>query len=437
MKAISTIRGYLYPVEGTRTHLPCTVAIPTRRRCPEPLAQTRHNPLCQCLDSILAQRSLPRQVLIASATAQDNTQEAVENYRRAFASKGVEFSVLAHPDEEALGPFGKIARSLASVRHDVVHMVEDDVFLHPDAVAGGCELMERLRVALLLLPVYRRATRPTKFLSFRKIGQLNNALRLTGCFESVFPSELLKRATGDARYPQRDGVLAHPIDFFRGGNLVISRRALEAIRNIPLGTPYGWEVCAGLHLKEDQFDLLSIPYINLAGMHSSYGARWGRKTLLGDDWTNAMPNYAGLSLSEIVANAVAGKNNTGLGPLHLHVYYFRVATCYALILQRYAPAYFVPWLTAFRTRFVHKVHSDFTAGRQKVMEESIRESIFLAALHAIIDNQAWLPNVEVLQQVASYTALRHCERQARTQRALRQADGSVAHRVTIPVPVPV
>lgn len=425
----TAIRTYTYPVRETQVLLPCTVVIPTRRRCPEPQARLHYNPLSQCLDSLLGQHSKPQQVLIAAALARDYTAQALEYYQRAFAATGMELTVLWLPDQDGLGPFGKIAQALPAITHDFVHLVEDDVFLHPDAIGGSFQLMECLRrghpqLALLNLPLYRRATRPTKFLPYREIGQLNT-LRLTGCFESVFPRELLddREAVG---YPQENGLLAHPIDFFRGGNNLITRQALESLRGVRLGTPYGWEVSAGLHLTQQQWQLLSIPYMNLAGMHSFYGAHWGRKRLLGRDWTRDLPGYAGLSLPDIVRNAVDGQQHTGLGPLPLPIYYFRVATCYALILRHYAPTHFISWLRKLQAGFVDRVHSDITAGRQKVTDRVVRASIFLAALEAIVEDMPWLPADQVLRSVEVYLTLRDADRRAKIAEAMEQACATVA-----------
>lgn len=408
--------------------LPCSVVIPTRGRCPEPPGRLRFNPLCQCLDSLLHQRRLPRQIVIASAVAGDHTNQALEYYRRTFAARKVDFGVLWLPDEDRLGPFGKIAQALDVLKSDLVHMVEDDVFLHPDALAGAFELMQRLRracprLALLSLPLYRRATRPTKLLPYSQIGQVDHRLRLTGCFESVFPRELCE-SPGPSTYPKTDGLLCHSIDFFRGGNNVITREALAVLQHIRLGTPYGWEVCAGLHLKQRGFELRYSPYTNLAGAHSFYGADWGRRRLLGEDWTETLRGYTGLSLAAIVRHAAARRSRSGLGPLPLPIYYFRVATCYALILRRYRPRLVPLWIRKLQAGFVEGLKTDITAGRQRLGDRAVRESIFLAALHAIEQNTAWLSETQAMDRVQAFLSMDARDRRAQTAGALRRLGGN-------------
>jgi hypothetical protein len=399
--------------------LPSTVVIPTRMRCPEPLSRMHYNPLCQCLDSLLAQRAKPEQVMVASAIARDHTEESLVWYRQAFARCGVTLDVLWIPDQADLGPFGKIALAFEALRHDVLHLVEDDVFLNPGAIGRGFELFQALRegrprTGLVALPLYRRATRPTKILPYREMGQLDCRLRLTGCFESVAPREV---ALG-GEYPNQDGVPAHAIDFFRGGNNVIRREALDALRSVRCGTPYGWEVAAGLHLKQHGWEMYYAPDASAAGMHSYYGAHWARRTFIGKDWTRGLPDYAGLSLREIVRNAPHGKPNTGLGPLPLDVYYFRVTSAYAMILAEYAPAYVEPWLRKVRSDFVEKVASDLTAGRQKVAGKRRREAIFLAALEGLARRVAWPLNSEVQASVEAAFELRGQERSERIERGM-------------------
>jgi len=399
--------------------LPCTVVIPTRMRCPEPLGRMHYNPLCQCLDSLLAQRAKPRQVMVASAIARDHTEESLAWYRRAFLGCGMTLDVLWIPDQPGLGPFGKIARTFEALRHDVLHLVEDDVFLNPGAVGRGFELFEALRarrprVGVVALPLYRRATLPTKTLPYREMGQVDGRLRLTGCFESVLPREI---ARGGA-YPDQDGVPAHAVDFFRGGNNVIRRDALDTLRSVRFGTPYGWEVAAGLHLKRHGWEMYYAPDARAAGMHSYYGAHWARRTFLGRDWTRGLRDYAGLSLREIVRNAPQGKPNTGLGPLPLDVYYFRVATSYAMILGEYAPGFVERWLRKVRGDFVEKQSGDLTAGRQKVSEKRRREAIFLAALEALRRGVVWPLNEEVQAAVEAAYDLGARERSRRIEQEM-------------------
>jgi hypothetical protein len=386
----------MIPLWGTHdppSLVPITVVIPTRMRCPEPVSRQNANPLCQCLQSVLAQRSLPCQVIVVSSMAPDYTADSLRHYDRAFARRGVALGVVWVPDDAGLGPFGKIKLVGKLARNDLIHLVEDDVFLHPNCLATGYELMtclheKRPALALLSLPLYRRATVPTRVLGFREMGRLDERLRLTGCFESVAPAELIHSRTVN-RYPRKHGFFAHEIDFFRGGNNLIRREALELLQSVRIGTPYGWELSAGLHLRRLGAELLYAPYQDAASMHSYYGAWWSRRTFLGKDWTRGLPGYVGASLRDVVRNAAKGKPNTGLGPLPLEVYYYHVATCYALILEEYAPRLVAFWLAKLRAEFVERVENDLTHGRQKIYDRQRRESIVMAALEAAVACTRW------------------------------------------------
>lgn len=396
--------------KGTSTHVDCTVVIPTRGRCPEPPSRLHYNPLCQCLDSLLVQQSLPKQIIVVSAVMPDYTAASLKTYERRFSDKGVDFTILWLPDAPGLGPFGKIAKTLDAISSPLVHLVEDDVFLYREAIGSAHDVTLSLQehcpnLALVHLPLYRRATHPTKFLSYHEIGQCDATLRLTGCFESVFPRELLDVEPPPEPYPKVGEILAHPVHFFRGGNNIITKQALQVLRQITLGTPYGWEVCAGLHLTKQGFVLMATPYVNLAGMHSFYGANWGSHELLGEDWTDNLPGYDGLSLAEIVKNALVGKEGTGLGPLNLYVYYFRVATCYALILQEYARDLYGPWLRKIRSSFVDQHASDLTEGRQQLRNRAEGEAVYLASMEAITAGIAWMPGDEVVARVEELLSL--------------------------------
>lgn len=414
MKNFANPRKFHYPVMKSGQQIPCTIIIPTRKRCPEPMDQMYLNPLSQCLESIIYQKNKPGQVIVSAARESDYTREVLEHYSQVFTQKQIEFHVRWVNDQIGLGPLGKIIRAFDLVKYEIIHLLEDDSVLHPDTLAGAVEIMKDLRshikkVGIMALPLFRRASHPTKFLSFSEICQINQKLRLTGCHESVFPLELLQK--NNKRYLFKEKYLLHPIDFFRGGNNLISKAALGKIGNLPLATPYGWEVCVGIHLKQNGYKSFFTPYLNLGAMHSFYGARWMRKKFSGDDWTNNIKDYHGLSLPEIVKNAASGKTQTGLGLFHKYVYYFRVASCYTQILRKYSPQFLELWLKKLEKSFVARLKSDLTENRQKIFKYRHRESIYLTALQTVVEKINWLPDNEILTRIHGSSLLKKKVRQ--------------------------
>lgn len=324
-----------FKIHPRRTDI--SAIIPTYNRCPynKNSQNYKYNPLSVCINALLLQKSPIKEIVVIDDNSSDNTKNVVKELVKKADTIGI--NIVYIKNEERKG--SSVARNIGAKRASGKYLffLDDDCVPTPYLSFISSIVLKKIeetdkQFAVLILPVYDRASYPKKIVS---LADLSTSFFKRGIRSASFnsmPSEYLSMKN---KFLNQNLKILQPIQVFQTwGHFLIDRTKYLDVDGFPDFATWpnkaGEEQEFACRLIENAYTLYYLPGTKAASFHGAFGAEIGE--FKGVDWL-AEITHGQLSLvkfSKICNQKTLSGNRVGVEDF----FYSKIIAAFCIIYKR-------------------------------------------------------------------------------------------------------
>lgn len=368
-------------------HSPYSVVIVTRNRAPFSKTESIRNPLIWATDSVIAQKIKPKEIIIIDDCSDLPPKDFTKDMIEVIDKKCNQVNIVLKYHRNDIRKNAAISRNIAAelAETNTLFVLDDDVVLKETA-SYGLYIYEAVMKAdeklfAVNLPLTTRISHPAILVESKDVGRIDEGnLRITSNLISRFPKEYIEKQKlikiGDLE-------LWKPLMLqnFQAGSVLIKKDVLQALGGFPhFDTPimYGEETGLAIRAIQKDYKIYYFPYINLSGIHFSYGNSSGRQDFGGFDWLENKGHD--FNLKQMVAESVIERLSSGMRT-RKEIYFYTKIRNFACILEELKKGLgFDKWAEKSYQDFVEKNETSFLDSKGSIDGEELRKLIWQTAI---------------------------------------------------------
>lgn len=364
--------------------LDVSAVIITRNRCPYKPGTLKegHNPLIWAFKTILNQKPKIKEIVMVDDASDDNTEAFAKIFKSEAKKRGINFEYVKNVSK--LGP--GMARNVGSKKASAKYLwfVDDDAFFAPYSAFGAIYTFEKMvkkgiKVGLVNLSTYQRATVPSRPLPKKDIGDLSFLRVIFKANKDAFPQEYLSAEANEKFLDSELNILnPFPILNVNTTSLLCSKNCFEDVGGFrEHGLNRGEDREFGCRVIENGYTIYFQPDIKFHCVHGSYGLSTGEK-FRGEDWFKKLDKSISIKKAMEICNNP--KENTGTRVNHAdYIYQTMVADFFLTYLRNKKGA--INWIKKIYKNFVKGEDENFFGGGKiKLSNESERKKIWKSVI---------------------------------------------------------
>ncbi len=295
--------------------LDVSVVIATYNRCPYKPGTLKEdqNPLLWSIKTAMLQKPRIKELILVDDNSTDYTSEFFKKISKEAQERDIRFEYIKN--KKRLGP--GTARNIGSRKSSSKYIlfVDDDSFIAPHSAFGAVYTFEELekrgiKVGMINLPTYSRASIPTRIVSQKEIGTISF---LNGTFKSnkeAFPLEYLSLGPNEKFLDNELHILnAFPILNANTTSLLCSKKAFEEVGGFSNEEMKRMEDRDfGCKIVDNGYSIYFQPDPKFHCVHGSYGLK-NDVDFVGEDWFKRIDKS--ISLKKAMAVCNCPQENTG------------------------------------------------------------------------------------------------------------------------------
>ncbi|MBI2629968.1 glycosyltransferase family 2 protein [Candidatus Pacearchaeota archaeon] len=311
--------------------------IPTYNRCPfdKKSPDYFYNPLYICVKALLLQKSPLKEIIVVDDCSNDNTKEVVEELKKeAYSTKGIEIKYFKNAERKGSSISRNIGAKNAGGKY--LFFLDDDCVPTPYLTFISDIVIKHLEkdknFAVLVLPVYNRASYPSKAI---KIEDLTKTFFKRGTASASFNSIPEEYLLNKNIFFNNNLKIFLPIKVYQTwGHFIIDRSKYLDVGGFPEFATWpnkaGEEQEFACRLIENAYSLYYLPGTKAASFHGVYGAKLGGFS--GIDWLLKLTNGK-FSLAKFSRICESGKSSGNRVNVRDYCY-SRIIAVFSIIYKR-------------------------------------------------------------------------------------------------------
>jgi glycosyltransferase involved in cell wall biosynthesis len=343
--------------------LDVSVVIPTYNRCPYKPGSLKEeqNPLLWAVKSCLFQKPKIKEIIILDENSKDYTPEICEKWKM-IASQEYDIPLIYIRESKRMGP--GIARNLGVKNSNAKYLffLDDDAFITPYAIFGAFFSFEKLKekglkVGIINLPTYQRASIPSKTVPKKEIGELDFSKGIFKTNKEAFPEEYLY-ADPEEKYLDSELHLLNPFPILNLNTtaILVSKSSFEEVggfREHFLNRGEDREF--GCRIVENGYLIYFQPDIKFHCVHGSYGLHTEKK-FVGEDWIKSLDKSISLKKAMEICDHPQENSGTRVDSLK-YIYQTMLADFFLTYVRNKKGAKF--WIKRMYKEFVMEGNRSF------------------------------------------------------------------------------
>lgn len=372
-----------------------SVIIVSRNRCPYPELEYLKNPLVWAAISVVEQKIKPKEFVLvndcSSKPARDFTTENSKIISRMCKQKGISFIYKLNKKRENAAISRNLGANLAST--EALLFMDDDAILRSET-CFAIHLFSLLvesdpKFFILNLPLTTRTSHPLILVPKSEIGRIDETnLKITSGLITRFPKEYLPTPP-KVRIGGFEVIEPIILQNFQAGSVMMKKSILKKLGGFQdYGSPivYGEETGLALTAVKSGYTIYYFPYLNLSGIHFSYGNPSGRQEFLGNDFLESSKRK-GLNLVNMVKESLPQRIHSGMR-VQKEIYYYVKIRNFGIILDQYRSGLLDLWAQKSYDDFVASNEPTFQDNKGSITDREIRKKIWRAAINGAKNNSS-------------------------------------------------
>ncbi len=377
---VDYLDGFKLPYEK----MDVSVVIATYNRCPyKPGKDENKNPLVWAVKSCFYQKPKIKEIIIVDDKSDDYTKKIVEKMKKESEKHDISITYLRN--SKKLGP--GMARNIGakSSNSKYIHFIDDDCFITPYSIFGSVYTFEKLtekgiKVGLINLPTYKRASIPSKVVPKKDIGELDFVRGVFKTNKEAFPQEYLD-AEPEKKYLDNELHILNPFPILNVNttSLLCFKKAFEEVGGFREHLfNRGEDREFGCRIFENGYAIYFQPDPKFHCVHGSYGLH-SDQLFEGNDWFAEIDKDISLKKTMKLCNNPAEDSGTRVNPKE----YLQqtMLTNFFLTYQRNKKGA-INWIKRVYDNFVVKGETKvFGNGEVQIADEKERKKRWLSTIN--------------------------------------------------------
>lgn len=368
--------------------LDVSAVVITRNRCPNKYGTLKEdqNPLTWAIKTILCQRPLIKEIVLVDDNSEDNTSEYAKIFEEDAKKKNVKFQYIKNSIRLGPGMARNVGAKKASSKY--IWFIDDDAFFAPYSAFGAIYTFEELikngiRVGVVNLPTYSRASVPSSFIEKSLIGSISFLNGTHTSNKDAFPKEYLS-LKGDKKFIDSELNILRPFPIMNVNAICICSKSVfeevggfseQAIKRME-------DRDFGCKLIDNGYHAYFSPDPKFHCVHGSYGLKTGVK-FKGSDWFKKIDKSISMKKAMDICDSPQGNNGARIDAWEY---------IYQSILSFFTLAYFrnkkgaINWIKRVYSEFVVKGETGiFGNSNLPSPNESERKKMWIDAINEGLD----------------------------------------------------
>lgn len=361
--------------------------IVTRNRCPFNQKELYKNPLYWCLESIINQKIMPKEIVLVNDASDlppiDYTDNLITCFEKLVRNKKIDFIYHKNNKRQNCALARNTAVKYTTTR--TLFFIDDDAIARIDS-SLAIQLFEILkkkdkRCFILNVPINTRTSHPLILVSKDNLMKIDKIkLDITSNLITRYPLEYFKKPP---IIQMENEKIIKPIKMvnFQGGFFIADKKLFLKLGGFEdFGSPvsYGEETALAIDALINKYNIYYLPYNNLAGVHFSYGNQGGRQEYVGKDWLD----NTNFDIKRMVKESINPRLNTGIRTSKEFYYYIKIRNL-AILLGKISKKLRLEWIKKSQKDFVETNIKTFQDNKGSVDDKKIREKIWQLASQTI------------------------------------------------------